>query len=137
MGGWPFIITSFFGRLPNAMVQLGYLMILSQGGRGLAAGGLAVAAVGLGSAIFGPGVGRLVDRYGPLRVLSVALVFSLLGQGLFLLSLHAGQSTWQLLICAFLVGSANPQVGPVARSYWSHMARIKNQPGLVIRALGY
>ncbi len=137
IGGWPFLITSFFGRLPNAMVQLGYLMILSQGGRGLAAGGLAVAAVGLGSALFGPFVGRLVDRYGPLRILSSALLFSLVGQGLFLFSISSGQPTWKLLSFAFLVGSANPQVGPVARSYWSHLARTQNQPRLVVRALGY
>ena len=53
-GGWPFLIAAALGRLPSSMVQLGYLMVLSQDGRGLAIGGLAVAAVGLGTAAGAP-----------------------------------------------------------------------------------
>lgn len=137
IGGWAFLATAFVGRLPSAMVQLGYLMILSQGGRGLAVGGLAVAAVGLGSAIMGPILGRLVDRFGPLPVLSLALALSLLGQACFIIGFTHGSSNALLLAFAGLVGMANPQIGPVARSHWSHIAERRELPTLVPRALGY
>lgn len=136
-GGWPFLITSFLGRLPASMVQLGYLMVLSSSGRGLAAAGLAVAAVGLGTAIGAPVIGRLVDRFGALRVLSVSTAGSLLGQLAFLAALVRQEPTTTLLVCAGLVGFANPQIGAVARTHWSHLAHQLRQPGLVSRALGY
>lgn len=136
-GGWPFLVTAFVGRLPGSMVQLGYLMILSQDGRGLGVAGLAVAAVGLGSALGAPVLGQLVDRHGPLPVLGGATLASLVAQALFLVALLGHSPTWTLLACALAVGAANPQVGAVARTHWSHVAERLRQPALVSRALGY
>lgn len=136
-GGWAFLLTAFVARLPSSMVQLGYLMVLSHDGRGLVTGGLAVAAVGLGSAVGAPVVGRLVDRLGPLPVITGATLFSLAGQAAFLVGLLHGVPSWQLLACAAVVGAANPQIGPVARSHWSHLATRLRAPHLVSRALGY
>ncbi|MGO4956676.1 MFS transporter [Luteococcus sp. Sow4_B9] len=135
--GWPFLVTAFVGRMPSSMVQLGYLLVLSQSGYGLAAGGLAVAAVGLGSAIGGPVVGRLVDRLGPLPALAGATLVSLVGQAIFLGLMVQSAPLAALLLCAGLVGAANPQVGPVARSHWSRLAVRLRAPHLVQRALGY
>lgn len=135
--GWSFLITSFLGRLPSSMVQLGYLLVLSQSGYGLAAGGLAVAAVGLGSALGGPAVGRLVDRFGPLPVVAGATVVSLVGQLAVVALLLREAPLALLLACAALVGAANPQIGPVARSHWSRLAVRLKSPHLVQRALGY
>lgn len=136
-GGWPFLIAAALGRLPSSMVQLGYLMVLSQDGRGLAIGGLAVAAVGLGTAAGAPLVGRLVDRVGPIPAVAGATLTSLLGQALFLWLLVAHAPSHFLLGIAFLVGAANPQIGPVARSHWSHLSARLRAPHLVSRALGY
>lgn len=136
-GGWAFLLTAFFARLPSSMVQLGYLMVLSHDGRGLATGGLAVAAVGLGSAMGAPVVGRLVDRLGPLPVVAGATLVSLAGQAAFLIGLLHHVASWQLLACGAVVGAANPQIGPVARSHWSHLATRLRAPHLVSRALGY
>lgn len=135
--GWAFLITAFVSRLPSSMVQLGYLMVLNQDGRGMGVGGLAVAAVGLGSAIGAPAVGRLVDRLGPLRVVAGATLISLLGQACFLIGLTRQAPSWQLLAAAAVVGAANPQIGPVARSHWSHLAVRLHTPRLVSKALGY
>lgn len=137
VGGWPFLITSFVGRMPSSMVQLGYLMVLAADGRGMATAGLAVAAAGLGTAVGAPVVGRLVDRFGPLPVLASATIVSLAGQLTFLALLLNHASSWPMLACAGLVGAANPQVGPVARTRWSQLAVRTNNPGLVSRALGY
>lgn len=136
-GGWPFLITSFVARMPSSMVQLGYLMVLSQDGRGMAIGGLAVAAVGLGSAVGAPVVGRLVDRFGPGPILTLATLLSVAAQAGFIVGLTHDRASWQLLASAALVGAANPQVGPVARSHWSHLAVRLRAPHLVGRALGY
>ncbi|MEL4356653.1 MULTISPECIES: MFS transporter [unclassified Luteococcus] len=136
-GGWAFLLTAFISRLPSSMVQLGYLMVLNQDGRGLGVGGLAVAAVGLGSAVGAPVVGRLVDRFGPLRVVAGATMVSLLGQVWFLTGLIQHAVSAQLLAAAAVVGAANPQIGPIARSHWSHLAARLGQPRLVSKALGY
>lgn len=135
--GWPFLVTAFVARMPASMVQLGYLMVLAADGRGMAVAGLAVAAAGLGTAIGAPVVGRLVDRFGPLPVLAGATLLSLLGQVAFTLLLVRDAPSWPLLACAALVGAANPQVGPVARSRWSQLATRLGAPHLVSRALGY
>lgn len=135
--GWPFLISSLLGRLPASMLQLGYLMVLSQLGLGLGLAGLVVAAVGLGGALGAVFVGRLVDRHGPAPVLLGASLVSLLGQGALLACLLRGVPTGLLLGCAVLVGASNPQIGAVVRSHWSYLAVRLRSPQLVSRALGY
>lgn len=136
-GGLPFLVTAFVGRIPASMVQLGYLMVLSQSGRGLAVGGLAVACIGLGTAVGAPVLGRLVDRFGPFPVLTGATLLSVLAQLGFLVNLVHGSANAVLLACAGLVGAMNPQIGPVARSHWSHLVERLGAPRLMSRALGY
>ena len=137
LAGWEFLTTAFIARLPASMVQLGYLMVLAQDGRGFKIAGLAVAAVGLGSAVSAPILGRFMDRIGPFPVVAIATVVSLIGQLSFLAALLSHQSSWLLLACATLVGLANPQIGSVARSYWSRLADRHHDASLVSRALGY
>lgn len=137
VGGWPLLVTSFLGRIPSSMVQLGYLMVLSHDGRGLAIGGLAVAVVGLGSAVGAPLLGRAVDRRGPGPVLTLATITSVIAQACFVWALLVHGPSIVLLACAAVVGAANPQIGPVVRSHWSRIAARRGEPGLVTRALGY
>ncbi|MGL5406929.1 MAG: MFS transporter [Propionibacteriaceae bacterium] len=137
LAGWEFLTTAFISRLPASMVQLGYLMVLAQDGRGFGIAGLAVAAVGLGSAVSAPILGRFMDRIGPFPVVATATVTSLIGQLSFLAALLAHQPSWVLLACAALVGLSNPQIGSVARSYWSRLAERHHDNTLISRALGY
>lgn len=140
-GGWPFLITAMVGRQPAAMVQLGLLMYVAASGLGLDLGGLTVAAVGLGTATGANAIGRLVDRFGPFPVIIGATViqFSALVVILQLTPpiVDGSLSRWWMLAAAFVAGSANPQVGPVARSRWSHISRRKQEPALIRIALGY
>lgn len=130
-----------FGRQPAAMVQLGLLMYVAGSGLGLDLGGLMVAAVGLGTAVGATIIGRLVDRFGPLPVLIGATLVQL--SGLFTILqltppvIDGSLTRWALLGVGLVVGSANPQVGPIARSHWSHIARERNEPSLIRQALGY
>lgn len=140
-GGWPFLITAFIGRLPPAMVQLGLLMYVTSSGLGLGLGGLTVAAVGLGTAAGATIMGRLVDGFGPLPVvIGATLVQSVALFGVHLITpgLMAGTVPHAaLLALAGLIGFANPQVGPIVRSHWSHLSRDRGEPRLVSQALGY
>lgn len=140
-GGWPFLITASIGRLPPAMVQLGLLMYVAQVGLGLGLGGLTVAAVGLGTAISATLMGRLVDAFGPLPVVASATLVQV--SGLVAIdavtpALVAGDlPSTVLLALAGLCGLANPQLGPIVRSRWSHLGRRYGNPQLVRHALGY
>ena len=64
------------------MNQLGLLLIVSAQGRGLALAGSAVAAVGVGAAVSAPVVGRLIDRFGPVRVLCAAMLLQVISPSL-------------------------------------------------------
>lgn len=140
-GRLPFLVTTMLGRQPAAMVQLGLLMYVASSGLGLDLGGMMVAAVGLGTAIGATIIGRLVDRFGPLPVVVVATLVQLSGMFLILQltpSVAEGSlGSWALLAAGLVVGCANPQVGPIARSHWSHIARERREPALIRHALGY
>ena len=140
-GGWPFLIASIIGRLPAATIQLGLLMYVSGVGLGYGLGGLTVAAVGLGTALSSTLMGRLIDTWGPLPVLVVntlVQVAALFGVHLMTPALVSGSlGSWALLLIAGVAGFANPQVGPIVRSHWSHLARERREPALVRNALGY
>lgn len=135
--GWPFLITALIGRLPAATVQLGLLLYVTGSGLGLGLGGITVAVVGLGSAVGAPLVGRLVDHFGPFPVVSTATVVQLLSLSALLVTVVNDGATALILACAALIGSANPQVGSIARAHWSGLARRRRQPRLITRALGY
>ena len=137
VGGWPFLITALIGRLPAATVQLGLLLYVSGAGLGLGLAGMTVAAAGLGSAFGAPAVGRLVDRFGPLPVVLGATVVQLIGMGSLLAVVLHDAPHALILVCAAVIGAANPQVGAIARARWSALARRRRLPGLVSRALGY
>ena len=137
VGGWPFLITGAIGRIPAATLQLGLLMYVTSSGLGFGLGGLTVAANGLGIAAGAPIVGRAADRFGPAPVVLAAII----GQTLGLLMLIAVVAMTPLpalvLLCSFVVGAANPQVGPISRAHWSLLARKREEPSLIRVALGY
>ena len=136
-GGLPFLVTALVGRIPSSMIQLGLLMVVASSGLGVGLGGVTVAAVGVGTAVGAPLVGRGVDRWGPLPVVVVATAVQVAGL-LAVLAVTTGDAdTWALVLCAGVVGAANPQVGSIARSRWSHLARRDGGPDLVRRAMGY
>lgn len=136
-GGWPFLVAGAVGRMPAATLQLGLLMYVTSSGLGFGLGGLTVAANGLGIAAGAPIVGRVADRFGPAPVVLAAII----GQTLGLLALIAVVATTPLpalvLLCSFVVGAANPQVGPISRAHWSLLARKREEPSLIRVALGY
>lgn len=140
-GGAAFLITAAVGRMPAAMIQLGLLMYVASSGLGLDLGGLTVAAVGIGTAFSATTVGRLVDRFGPIPVIAFATIIQVITMAAIWSitpNLIAGTLPRGLLLgFAVVCGAANPQIGPIARSHWSHLSRDLAEPRLIREALGY
>jgi predicted MFS family arabinose efflux permease len=124
-------------RLPQAMVGLGALLLVTGLGRSYTLGGLVSGATSVTQALAGPQLSRLADRLGQSHVLWPQLVVHVSALALLV---HAGQSDapgWLLVLLGAVVGAALPQVGAFARARWT--ALLHDDPrldrGLAIEAL--
>ncbi|MGC5012406.1 MFS transporter [Streptosporangium sp. DT93] len=120
-GAWRFLVPAFVARLPNAMLQLGVLLLVHWSTGSYGAAGVASAAAAVASALIGPRTGRLADRYGQARVLlpQVAVHAAALGALLVLASAHA-PAVW-LVLASALTGAAVPQIGSMVRARWAYV----------------
>jgi MFS family permease len=122
------LATSMIGRLPTAMATLAVLLLVrGQGGSYTLAGGLA-ALFTVGSGIGQPGLARLVDRRGQLRVLAASAAAS---TAAFAVLAATGAHTPAVsAVAAGLAGLATPPLEPCLRSLWPHVVA----GGSVLRA---
>ncbi|HEU4806929.1 MAG TPA: MFS transporter [Homoserinimonas sp.] len=114
--GPTFFPLAFISRLPFAMTVVGVLTIISSVRGSVADGGAVSAVAGIGTAIFGPMVGALADRFGQRPVLLVCVsvnVVSLVG---FLLLTYSAASIFWVGAIGFVVGASTPQVASLSRS---------------------
>jgi MFS family permease len=108
--------TGVFARLPQGMSSLATLLLVRAATHSYAFAGFAVGAVALASAAAGPAQGRLVDRFGRVRVLAPwALVQAALFVAL-VVGAHAGAPGPALVVIAFGIGAAQPAVAPAVRA---------------------
>ncbi|QXQ09055.1 MFS transporter [Paeniglutamicibacter sp. Y32M11] len=131
LSGWAFFPLGFFARLPLAMLTIGSMTLISDSTGSYAAGGMSAAMVGLGSAVGGPSIGYLADRFGQRRVLiPVALL-----QVIFVTALMwfggAGPlaSLPVITVLSILAGASGPQVGPLARVRWMALTAKRKSGG--------
>ncbi|WP_251455413.1 MFS transporter [Microbacterium sp. Marseille-Q6648] len=107
---------ALMARLPFAMMVVGILTLVVSARGSLALGGLTSAMTGLGTALFGPALGALADRYGQRRVLLWAGV----SNSLLLIAIawlaFAPTRDAVILAIAFGIGATMPQVAPLSRS---------------------
>lgn len=119
-GGPGFLALDAAARLPTAMLPLGLLLLVADRAGSYGTGGLAVAALSLGAAAGGPLVGAVADRLGQRG----AAVGATLVQAAALLTLLVSHLSLPLLLgLGAVVGLANPQLGAMARTRWSALAR--------------
>jgi MFS family permease len=110
------LASALAGRLPQGMSGLAILLLVRGATGSYAAAGAAVGAYALASAVMAPMQGRLVDRFGRLRV----LIPSAVGQGVALVTLvltadaHAGSVT--LVLLSGLAGALVPPIAPTVRA---------------------
>lgn len=134
--GAPFLPLTFFARLPLAMLTIGSMTLVTATTGSYALGGLAAAMVGLGSAVGGPSVGYLADRFGQRPILvAVSLIHSVLLVLLTLLGASGPELSVPLLVLMCLItGATGPQVGPMSRVRWIAMTRQQQKNPKVLSA---
>lgn len=114
---------ALIARLPQGMTTLAVLLLVRGATHSYAAAGGAVGAEALAAALGAPPLGRLVDRFGRVRVLTPCAV--LYPAGLIALvvaaALHAGAPV--LIAITAVGGAALPPVAPVVRALMGEVFR--------------
>lgn len=116
-----FSATGVLARLPISMTTLGIVLLVSALSGSYALAGQVTAAFIAGNAGFAVLHGRLTDRFGQTRVLSVDTVAFGLSSSLMVVAITEGWSfPWPHLLGA-VAGTAMPQVGTMVRGRWAHL----------------
>lgn len=114
--GLAYFPVALIARLPFAMMVVGILTLVVAARGSLALGGLTSAMTGLGTALFGPALGALADRYGQRRVLLVAGVANSVLLAVLAWLAFTPTRDAVILAVAFGIGATMPQVAPLSRS---------------------
>ncbi|MFI5685647.1 MFS transporter [Streptomyces sp. NPDC051636] len=117
-----FTAGNLIARLPVGMFGVSAVVMIA-GSRGSYALAGAVTATGLAAtALAGPWVARLVDRYGQARVAVPATVTAVLGGLALLLCVRLGAPDWTLF-AAYAATATTPNIGGMSRARWAHLLR--------------
>lgn len=116
-----FLALDAAARLPAAMFPLGTLLLVAGRSGSYGTGGLAVAALSLGGAAGGLLVGAAADRAGQRLVALTATLLQAAALTAVLLLPEAPLAVVLGLVA--VVGLSNPQMGAMARTRWSVLAR--------------
>lgn len=116
-------LVGFIGRLPLSMIGLGSVLLIvgvyPDGSYGL---GGTVAAVGaVATAILGPILGRLADRYGQRRVLVPVVIMFAAGTAMFIIAVRTHAAPWVLYVAGAIAGGFIPPVGSMLRARWAYL----------------
>jgi len=115
--------SALVGRLPQGMSSLAILLLVRGATGSYGAAGAAVGTYALASAVVAPVQGRLVDRFGRLRV----LVPTAIGQGIALAALvvaaHGQAGTAALVLLSGLAGALVPPIAPTVRALLGEVLR--------------
>ncbi len=134
-GALLFTVTGLVARLPISMVSLGITLLVQgvTGSFGLA--GAVTAVFVTTQALFAVVQGRLVDRVGQGRVLTVVAVLWGLALSVTTVSVTAGWPMWTTYLAAAVAGGALPSVGACVRARWAHV--LADRPGEVSVAYAF
>ncbi|HEX7740443.1 MAG TPA: MFS transporter [Marmoricola sp.] len=116
-------------RLPFAMMVVGVLTLVVEARGSLTLAGLNSAMVGLGTAVFGPLLGILVDRFGQRRVVLAGAAANSLALVALCLVVYSDLPDAAVLGVAFCIGATAPQVSPLSRSRLVGIITGKLAPG--------
>ncbi|WP_432014310.1 MFS transporter [Streptomyces cucumeris] len=117
-GALAFTFAAFTGRLAGAMLGVANVLMVAMARDSYALAG-AVSATGVAvTAVTGPLLGRLVDRYGQARIAVPSVAVFALGAAAMVLCVHHGAPAWALFLCA--AGSSGvPSLGAMTRARWA------------------
>ncbi|MEV5435807.1 MFS transporter [Streptomyces sp. NPDC052682] len=121
-GTLAFTLGNLTARLPMGMFGLSAVMMIA-GSRGSYALAGAVTGTGLAAtAVAGPWVARLVDRYGQARVAVPAAAVAALGSLALLLCVRYDAPDWTLF-ASYAATATTPNTGGMSRARWAHLLR--------------
>jgi predicted MFS family arabinose efflux permease len=135
LAGRRYVVVAFLGRLPQAMSQLGTLLLVAGTTGSYAAGGASAGALAMAGAVASLGSGALADRFGQRRVV---LVQSLLAAAslIAVVALSRAGVPWTVqAAAAAIAGFTMPLVGPLARVRWRPITKVApSQPARLVDA---
>lgn len=117
------------------MMIVGILTIVTTVRGSVAEAGIAAACAGLGTAILGPTIGSMADRYGERLILILVCGMSTVATVAFLAVVLTGTPFAVIAGAAALAGGMTPQVAPFSRSRLVKFAGIPSVPARRQRAL--
>jgi len=117
-----FSTAGFISRLPQSMIGVGIVTMLSQVGGGYRLAGSVSATQALASAAIGPQISRLVDRHGQRRVVLPATAVTVAAICALLLCARFAAPDWTLYVAAAAAGCM-PSMGALVRSRWAELHR--------------
>jgi MFS family permease len=120
-GALRFSGSALVARLPNAMVTIGIVLLVTGAGRSYGLAGALSAVYLLAAAALAIPQARLVDQLGQARVLTVAATLFGVGLATFVVVIRTGGPDWVAFVSVTVAGGAFPQVGSCVRSRWSHV----------------
>lgn len=119
--GPAFLIIGFLARLPQAMSQIGTLLLVSSVTGSFGVGGLCAGALSIANACCAPIGGWIGDRYGQRWVLIAQSIGAAAGLAGLVAAASAGADWRVLLVVAAAAGALIPQVGTMARVRWREL----------------
>ncbi|MFT4186799.1 MAG: MFS transporter [Micrococcaceae bacterium] len=112
---------TFIGRLPLAMIVVGVTTLIADYKNSYAQAGIVSAVAGISSAVSGPFIGKIADKYGQDKVLiPCAVLQSVLLVILVLVTANNGNIA-VITFLAMAAGFFSPQVGALVRARWLHI----------------
>jgi MFS family permease len=113
-------VTSLIGRLSYGIVSLSLILTLTAGGRDYGLAGLVMALFSLTIVLVSPLRARMVDRYGPRRVLPpMAASFAAVLVAIAAIPARSGGGDVVIAVLAAVAGACAPPLGVVMRTLWS------------------
>ncbi|SBT65791.1 Predicted arabinose efflux permease, MFS family [Micromonospora sediminicola] len=106
-------------RLPQAMVGLGAVVMITALGSSYTVAGAVAGAVSLSQGLLAPQVSRLADRLGQTRVLGPQAVVNVAALCVLVAAAHRHVGALALVPLGVLVGVSLPQIGAFARARWT------------------
>ncbi|MDQ1045299.1 MFS transporter [Streptomyces sp. V4I2] len=121
-GSLLFSTAGFVSRLPQSMIGVGIVIMLSQLGGAYWLAGSVSATQALATAVIGPQISQLVDRHGQRRVVLPATAVTVAAICALLLCARYAAPDWTLYVAAAAAGCM-PSMGALVRSRWAEIHR--------------
>lgn len=117
------IAASMVGRLPIGITGLAILLLVQTATGSFAKAGTATACYVIGLAVAAPGLGRLIDRNGPRKVLLACAIAFPAALWLLVIAVHRFAAPWLVLLCAAAAGASFPPITVCMRTYFRQRLR--------------